>query len=264
MDWVSGAQRETFQRWVEHTGNVVYWTNRDVMDSSAEACFLALKLKPVSIEHTVNCEVVGASFEHREEGHDAFILKLCFTILEKPRGQRARKKSKNKLQYEQRKPRASKQSSLECGNTHSGLVGSDVPLEAVIDIQATPMKILTCSPALVFDSSSLTVDDIVATTYVEGFTAWLRDQVKSILALREHSSCSEERYPLKLELSRQKRFYCQIDKSFTHDYCVEGSTELPVKVYFHLKTPVLMTSSSSSSASSILFPAPKTYGHLRL
>jgi len=96
MDWVSGAQRETFQRWFEHTGNVVYCTNRDVMDSSAEACFLALKLKPVSIEHTVNCEVVGASFEHREEGHDAFILKLCFTILEKPRrGQRARKKLNN-------------------------------------------------------------------------------------------------------------------------------------------------------------------------
>jgi len=126
---VSGAQRETFQRWVEHTGNVVYWKNRDVMDSSAEACFLALKLKPVSIEHTVNCEVVGASFEHREEGHDAFILKLCFTILEKPRGQRARKKSKKHLQYEQRKPRASKQSSLECGTLIVDLLEAMCPLK---------------------------------------------------------------------------------------------------------------------------------------
>jgi len=265
MDWVSDAQREAFQRWVEHTGNVVYWTSRSMIESAPETCFPALKLKPLSIEYTVNCEVVGASFEHCRGGGEAFILKLCFTNLKKPRGQRASKKSTKHLQYEQRKPHASKQSSCsECADTQDE---SDVPLEAVFDIQAAPMKILSCSPAFMLDFSDLTVDDIVAKAYIEGFTAWLRSQVRCKLALRGHSSSSEDGHVLKLKLPQQKMVYCQVDESFTHGEHVKDSIQMPVRVYFHLtsrKTHVLMTSSPSLSYSSSSLPALNVHGHLCL
>jgi len=92
----------------------------------------------------------------------------------------------------------------DCGDSSSFL-------DAVVDIDALPMIIVSCCAAFIEGSVILTLESIMPEQYVKAFATWLSKQVRQC---RLHSR-AEQGKTFALELTNKEWFECSIRPTFS-------------------------------------------------
>lgn len=274
MDWVSSDQRKPFKRWMERSANWVYWASREVFKRSPDTRFCSLKLQSAHIECEVDCEVEDALSSPGDWRGQVFLVRLCLTNLKETHGQMARTSgrywSHERAKASPSNSRSADQraNSQQSGAQLSDFCGSNSSLEAIIDVKASPMQILSCSVGLMAGTETTRIEDIVPSEYMYGFTEWLNKQVAHVAL---HSS-SEQHETFELKFASNQSFRCNIEPMFSHWYDRQDPDELPVLVTFHplhgsrkeSALPSFRMPSFCSSSCSASLPPQEIHGHLHL
>jgi len=240
MNWIPDTQRDLFKAWVLH--------------ANPKMGFGALRLQQTFGEYIVDCQVEARERETTLVLGEVSLVKLRFNNLRKNRKRNAATPRRCRLRRQ-----ANSQTPMSKSSSHgdSSSDSIDCPLEAVIDVQASPMKIMSCSPAFNLPPSDSRLDNLILEDYVQGFTAWLRGRIQQISTHVEGSSGSEMGFTLKLRFARQDWYHSEICKSYALPDCKGSTRELPVRVCFY---PLL----SSDGRIPCSFHAPSVCGRLTL
>jgi len=268
-DWVLHSQRKSFKRWVEESANKAFWASRECTKFSPARAFRSLTFQSAHIACKADCAVDHVSLDQGQGSEHTFKVTLCITNLAELNAHRAETSSSSSSHDQATCGSSSPRTEDQSRNSeHSGSQQSDVDeitssLEAVINVQSLPMRVVSCSAALVVGSDMGTIESIIPEQYVNVFTTWLSNQVR----LGRLHLCAEKSDTLKLELTDKGWFKCSIGSTFPQPEChvQDIPLELPVKVKFHpLHAPNIAsvaclptTSSSSSSSGSFTRPSPK-------
>jgi len=205
-------------------------------------------------EYIVDCQIEAREIETTLVLGEVSLVKLRFNNLRKNRKRNAATPRRCRLRG-QANSHTPMSKSTSHGDSSSDSI--DCPLEAVIDVQASPMKIMSCSPAFNLPPSDSRLDNLILEDYVQGFTAWLRGRIQQISTHVEGSSGSEMGFTLKLRFAREDWYYSEICNSDALLNCKGSTRELPVRVCFY---PLL----ASDGRIPCSFHAPSVCGRLTL
>jgi len=134
----------------------------------------------------------------------------------------------------------------DCGDSSSFL-------DAVVDIDALPMIIVSCCAAFIEGSVILTLESIMPEQYVKAFATWLSKQVRQ----GGFHSRAEKGETFDLELTNKEWSECRFVSRVPACDIQKNPLELPVKVHFH----PLQASNRGSTARLPRKPFPSSYSN---